>query len=350
MVSLAVRGAWIESMVAMHDTAPPGVLECPVTHLAALWRCSIPEACHIVTELHDRDISTVRYSSQEGRQIIVRLAWSRNHTTADFSADFQDISAAHSSNVILICRRMFRDWFRKETDRLRKAGGEIPDRFREMYGWISSQNPPEFRSLLSYSPSTTTPSRPGTPSCNDLPVDNTQCRTQGTSDGSDGTPKKKGKAVTYILTYRKRKLSGKRLDTFLEFWHAFDYKDGRARAADAWMDIPSLTDAMVQDICAAARAEARRRPGLVQAGKTPPMAQGWISGRRWEDESLQAEARAADRAEARRRKEEEAREAERAEMEKITDEDRQKILADLDAFRKKGCRLEDDSKEEGDTQ
>lgn len=91
-----------------------------------------------------------------------------------------------------------------------------------------------------------------------------------------------GKAETY-LTRRKRKLTGKRLATFERFWEAFGYSKGKAEAADAWLDIPELTDALVARIVAAAEREAQRRPAMLEAGKTPKMAQGWISGRRWED-------------------------------------------------------------------
>lgn len=84
-------------------------------------------------------------------------------------------------------------------------------------------------------------------------------------------------------TRKKRMLTGKRLETFERFWKAFAYPKGKAEAADAWLDIPELTQGLVNTICAAAEAEAKRRPDLIAAGRTPKWAQGWISGRRWED-------------------------------------------------------------------
>jgi hypothetical protein len=87
-----------------------------------------------------------------------------------------------------------------------------------------------------------------------------------------------------FITKKKRKLTGKRLDTFLIFWEKFDYRKGKAEAADSWIDIPELTIALCEKIYAAAEAEAKRRPELEASGKTPKMAQGWISSRRWEDE------------------------------------------------------------------
>ena len=91
---------------------------------------------------------------------------------------------------------------------------------------------------------------------------------------------------TFFLTRRKRKLKGKRLETFNRFWEVFAYKRGKAEAADAWLDIPTLTESIVEDICAAAKAESSTRQQVIAEGRTPKMAQGWITGRRWEDEDL----------------------------------------------------------------
>lgn len=88
----------------------------------------------------------------------------------------------------------------------------------------------------------------------------------------------------FYPTKRKRKLRGKWLETFLQFWEAFDYKSGKAEAADAWLDILGLKPSMVEQIIIAAKVEAQRRPAIRAKGNTPKMAQGWLSGRRWEDE------------------------------------------------------------------
>ncbi len=94
-----------------------------------------------------------------------------------------------------------------------------------------------------------------------------------------------GEERSYI-TKRKRKLKGKQLDWFEEFWNAFAYKEGRAPAADVWLD-QKITADLVPVIVEKAAAEARRRPDLLKAGRTPKMAQGWLSERRWEDEAGQ---------------------------------------------------------------
>lgn len=93
-----------------------------------------------------------------------------------------------------------------------------------------------------------------------------------------------GEAGEYFLTKKKKRLEGRRLEAFMQFWEAFGYKSGKADAADAWLEIPELTAAIVAQIVKAAQAEAAARPALRAAGKTPKMAQGWISSRRWEDE------------------------------------------------------------------
>lgn len=87
-----------------------------------------------------------------------------------------------------------------------------------------------------------------------------------------------------ISTKSTRKIEGKRLETFMAFWDIFDYKRGRAEAADAWLNIPKLTAVICEQINKAARIEAENRKLIIEAGKSPIMAQGWISSRRWEDE------------------------------------------------------------------
>lgn len=95
-----------------------------------------------------------------------------------------------------------------------------------------------------------------------------------------------GAEPDFYLTAKKRKLTGKRLESFNRFWNDFSRKKDKAKAADAWLDIPTLTGKLVNEICTAAKAEAANRPNIRAAGRTPIYAQGWITGRRWEDEDL----------------------------------------------------------------
>jgi len=89
------------------------------------------------------------------------------------------------------------------------------------------------------------------------------------------------------ITKKKKKLTGKRLETFLKFWDIFgstcNYKKDKANAADAWLDIPTLTDQICAQIFLGAKNEALRRQRVLDSGRTPIYAQGWITARRWED-------------------------------------------------------------------
>ena len=60
----------------------------------------------------------------------------------------------------------------------------------------------------------------------------------------------------FYLTRKGRKLNNKRLDSFNLFWDSFNYKKGRAEAADSWLDIPTLADSLVNIILKAAKTEA----------------------------------------------------------------------------------------------
>ena len=99
--------------------------------------------------------------------------------------------------------------------------------------------------------------------------------------------KNEGQEEVFYLTKKNRELKGKHLETFMKFWDAFDYKSGKAEAADAWLDIPKLTQNIVNKIISAAKVEAQNRPAIRANGNTPKMGQGWLSGRRWEDEIKQ---------------------------------------------------------------
>lgn len=99
-------------------------------------------------------------------------------------------------------------------------------------------------------------------------------------------PAKKPPSQEFYRTKKGRKLTGKRLETFGEFWRAYDYGKGKAEAADSWLDIPELTNSLVATIVAAAEREAANRPQLVSRGGTPKWAQGWLTARRWEDEDV----------------------------------------------------------------
>ena len=80
-----------------------------------------------------------------------------------------------------------------------------------------------------------------------------------------------------------RGLAGKAFEDFDRFWTDFGLSRGKAEAADAWLDIPGMTDALVARICEAAQQEAADRPRLEGRGQKPKLARGWLLSRRWED-------------------------------------------------------------------
>ena len=81
-----------------------------------------------------------------------------------------------------------------------------------------------------------------------------------------------------------KKLTGKRLELFYQFWNIFDFKQGKAAAADSWLKIPTLTKQLVKRLLNAAKVEASGRQKIINKGGSPKWAQGWITERRWEDE------------------------------------------------------------------
>ena len=103
-------------------------------------------------------------------------------------------------------------------------------------------------------------------------------------------PKTPKPVETFYLTKKKRKLKGWKLETFEQFWKAFRWYKDKANAADAWLQIPGLTQelALKQIIPAAAR-YCIGRSALIAGNHTPKWAQGWLSSRRWEDQKYEDE-------------------------------------------------------------
>ncbi|MBF0113352.1 MAG: hypothetical protein HQK74_11565, partial [Desulfamplus sp.] len=84
----------------------------------------------------------------------------------------------------------------------------------------------------------------------------------------------------YYITRKGKKLKGNTLDSFNRFWNAFNFKQGKADAADEWLKIPVLTDSLVNKSIEAAEQEAKDRHLIISQGRQPKWAAGWISGRR----------------------------------------------------------------------
>ncbi|WP_026601653.1 hypothetical protein [Methylomonas sp. 11b] len=66
------------------------------------------------------------------------------------------------------------------------------------------------------------------------------------------------------------------------FWAAFDYKQGRDRAAARWLQMGFIEKAEVDQIIQAAKREAAARKNLPE-GRVAKMAEGWLTERRWLD-------------------------------------------------------------------
>lgn len=96
-------------------------------------------------------------------------------------------------------------------------------------------------------------------------------------------PLANSKPESYV-SQRKRKLTGLTLLRFNDFWITFNWKKGKAKAADAWLDIDGMNDELFITIMQAARNEAAARAGLLRSGNTPKWGQGWLNAKRWEDE------------------------------------------------------------------
>ena len=100
-------------------------------------------------------------------------------------------------------------------------------------------------------------------------------------DVSKPPEKPKPKEENFYLSAKKKKLRGKTLDGFNRFWNSFGYPPGKSRAADAWLQV--YREDILETIITGASHTARERPGLMAEGRTPIYAQGWLTGRRWED-------------------------------------------------------------------
>jgi phage replication O-like protein O len=97
-------------------------------------------------------------------------------------------------------------------------------------------------------------------------------------------PHKNAGEDVFYLTKKNRKLKDTWLNSFDQFWSAFNYKKDKASAADSWLDINPMTGKIFHQIIAAAKSEASIRHEKLEKGLTPIYAQGWLTAKRWEDE------------------------------------------------------------------
>lgn len=69
---------------------------------------------------------------------------------------------------------------------------------------------------------------------------------------------------------------------FDQFWLAFDYKQGKQRAAMRWQQLGELTSPQLKKTVNAAKQTATSRKNL-SSGQTPVMAERWLSELRYDD-------------------------------------------------------------------
>lgn len=86
---------------------------------------------------------------------------------------------------------------------------------------------------------------------------------------------------------KRRKLTGRSLWWFKIFWEWFAYKNSRADAVGAWLDLEwpggQENDGLARLVCIGAVYEARNRFDKTDRGLTPIFGQGWLSANRFED-------------------------------------------------------------------
>jgi len=74
------------------------------------------------------------------------------------------------------------------------------------------------------------------------------------------------------------------LEGFTRFWEAFGDKRGKAQAAASWHNLKPDGET-AESIISGAFRYAKEREKILDRNGTPKMAQGWLTDRRWEDES-----------------------------------------------------------------
>ena len=101
-------------------------------------------------------------------------------------------------------------------------------------------------------------------------------------------PEAEGENAEFFITKKGKRLEGKRLEGFNLFWGSWNfetpYPKNKKEAADAWLEIPSLTGKLVNEICEAAKAMGRNRVlKKTERDSTPIHPAPWIRASRWID-------------------------------------------------------------------
>lgn len=117
-------------------------------------------------------------------------------------------------------------------------------------------------------------------------IDNTGCGRHDICQAMIRKPKKsrvtKEVSKECYVTAKGVILNKDQTVAFEQFWTAFALPKDKAKAADSWHAL-GVGPKILPAIIAGAEREAKARPAMVADGRTPKWAQGWLSGRRWED-------------------------------------------------------------------
>jgi hypothetical protein len=303
-LSLAAKGAWIDLLCIMWRSDTRGKVSLPLAGYARTFGVDEETAETVINDLVD--LGTCDTEPQNG-----------------------------SGRITLINRRMFRESDQRRgaaerQKRLREKGGGSPERWTAIRVDILRRDDymcaycgkkattvdhiipksrggsaDEYSNLISScatcnaKKSNRTPEEAGLTfkyqaDPRERPKSNAKV-TPPSSSSSSSSPSKikiysasgKPEAVRFYKTKKGKKLTGEKLESFDQFWTAFSYPRGKAEAAEVWHGM-RLDDEQLAKILSAAEAEAKNRQDIVADGRTPKMAQGWLSGRRWEDEAVAA--------------------------------------------------------------
>lgn len=237
----------------------------------------------IANELFDA-ILTFQFS---GRQQTVLLAIVRK--TYGYGKKSDDMSASQIGDICGIARNHVTETLKQlaEMNVITMARGE--------YGMLIGINKHHGQWIKATSPKTgLVPKKDATSPKTGLELvpnrDKTSPKSGHTKDNQKTTSKDNPNTPTTLRAVASKSW----LDAFEGFWNAFAYKHGKHEAKKSWekLGAEAVTEgadlvALLDMVLAAARQEADRRPHLLAKGSTPKYAQGWLTDRRFEDESLQ---------------------------------------------------------------
>ncbi len=264
------KGIWLDVLCLLHDQEEYGICRWSLKEIAQAIGCTSAKLSGLITKGVLKGADT----SQDVDELVYVPRSGRKDGAPVTLIGKQKGPLWYSSRMVV---DEYKRVVRAESGATPKDAPNLPPKLSPKGGIgatpLASPDPAPSRARASSSSSSTS---------SPTGIDQNQNPSVLTDDGGD-RKKPNPAPKPELITKRGRKLAGKKLMAFELFWTAFDYKKDRAAAADAWFDL-ELTDDLFDEILRAAKAWATARPFEVAKGKTPIYPQGWITGRRWEDE------------------------------------------------------------------